>query len=63
MTMWMVLVLLELTDALVHPDARDLHDPRGRARLRRSPRCSRPAFPDEHWDIGELVADGESVRM
>lgn len=53
---------LELADALVHADARPPRPPRTRT-LKEVAAMLSAAFPDEHWDIGELVADGESVAM
>jgi steroid delta-isomerase-like uncharacterized protein len=57
---------LDVADELVHRDCRDLHDPqdrRGPERVRETASMLRAAFPDQRWDIGQLVADGEHVVM
>jgi len=57
---------LDRADELVHPDCRDLHDPqdrRGPERVKEVASMLRAAFPDQHWDITRLLADGEHVAM
>ena len=57
---------LELADELVDPDARDTGDEldrRGPARVREVATMLRAAFPDQHWDIKSLVAEGDTVVM
>ena len=57
---------LELADELVDPDARDARDSqdrRGPARVKEVATMLRAAFPDQHWDIRSLVAEGDTVVM
>jgi steroid delta-isomerase-like uncharacterized protein len=57
---------LELADQLVHPECRDLHDPqdrRGPARVKEVATMLRTAFPDQRWEIEQLVAEGDHVAM
>jgi steroid delta-isomerase-like uncharacterized protein len=57
---------LELADQLVHPECRDLHDPqdrRGPARVKEVATMLRSAFPDQRWEIEQLVAEGDRVAM
>jgi predicted ester cyclase len=57
---------LELADELVDPDARDARDAqdrRGPGRVKEVAAMLRAAFPDQHWDIKSLVAEGDAVVM
>ncbi len=57
---------LELADQLVHPECRDLHDPqdrRGPARVKEVATMLRAAFPDQWWEIQQLLAEGDRVAM
>lgn len=57
---------LEVADQLVHAECRDLHDPRDRrgpARVKEVATMLRSAFPDQSWEIGQLVAEGDRVAM
>jgi steroid delta-isomerase-like uncharacterized protein len=57
---------LDVAEQLVHPDCRDLHDPqdrRGPARVKEVAAMLRSAFPDQRWDIAELLAEGDHVAM
>ena len=57
---------LDLADELVDPDARDardVQDRRGPARVKEVASMLRTAFPDQHWDIDSLIAEGDFVAM
>jgi steroid delta-isomerase-like uncharacterized protein len=57
---------LELADELVHPDCRDRHDSqdrRGPGRVKEVATMLRLAFPDQRWEIQQLLADGDHVGM
>ena len=57
---------LELADDLVDPDARDVRDAedrRGPTRVKEVATMLRGAFPDQHWEIESLVAEGDTVVM
>jgi steroid delta-isomerase-like uncharacterized protein len=57
---------LEVADQLVHPACHNLHDPqdrRGPGRAREVATMLRNAFPDQRWEIEQLVADGDHVAM
>ena len=57
---------LDLTDELVLPDVRDLGDPqdrRGPERVKEVATMLHTAFPDQHWEIEDLIAEGDTVVM
>ena len=57
---------LDAVDELVHPDAVDLHDAqdrRGPERVKEVVSMLRGAFPDQRWEITELVGEGDRVAM
>ena len=57
---------LEVADALVHSDARDLtdtQDRRGPARVKEVATMLRSAFPDQAWEIHDVIAEGDQVAM
>jgi len=57
---------LHTADELVHPDAVDLHDAqdrRGPERVKEVVTMLRSAFPDQRWDITELICEGDRVAM
>jgi steroid delta-isomerase-like uncharacterized protein len=57
---------LDLADELVAPDARDARDAqdrRGPARVKEVAAMLRAAFPDQHWEIKSIVAEGDAVVM
>ena len=57
---------LDLADDLVLADARDLGDPedrRGPERVKEVATMLRTAFPDQHWEIEALIAEGDTVVM
>jgi steroid delta-isomerase-like uncharacterized protein len=57
---------IELAKQLVHPECRDFHDPqdrRGPGRVEEVATMLRLAFPDQRWEIKQLVADGDHVAM
>ena len=57
---------LEVADALVHSDARDLadtQDRRGAARVKEVATMLRSAFPDQAWEIHDVIAEGDQVAM
>jgi steroid delta-isomerase-like uncharacterized protein len=57
---------LDVADALVAPDCRDagdLQDRRGPERVKEVATMLRAAFPDQHWEIHELIAEGDRVVM
>jgi predicted ester cyclase len=57
---------LHVADELVHPECRDLHDPqdrRGPARAKEVATMLRGAFPDQRWEIEQLVAEGDHVAV
>ncbi len=57
---------LDVADLLVHPECRDLNDPqdrRGPARAKEVATMLRGAFPDQRWEIEQLIADGDRVAM
>lgn len=57
---------LELTGDLVDVDARDLadaQDRRGPERVKEVAAMLRAAFPNQTWEIHDLIAEGEQVLM
>ena len=57
---------LDVADALVAPDCRDagdVQDRRGPERVKEVATMLRAAFPDQHWEIHELIAEGDRVVM
>lgn len=57
---------LDEADELLQPDVRDLGDPddrRGPERVKAVARMLSAAFPDQHWQIEALVAEGDTVVM
>jgi predicted ester cyclase len=56
---------LELADQLIHPACRDLHDSQDRRGPDRVEVATmlRNAFPDQRWEIQQLVADGDRIAM
>jgi steroid delta-isomerase-like uncharacterized protein len=57
---------LDVADALVAPDCRDAadaQDRRGPERVKEVATMLRSAFPDQHWEIHELIAEGDRVVM
>jgi len=57
---------LEVADELVDADARgtaDTEDRRGPQRVKEVATMLRSAFPDQHWEILELIAEDDGVAM
>jgi steroid delta-isomerase-like uncharacterized protein len=57
---------LDVADTLVAPDCRDaadVQDRRGPQRVKEVATMLRTAFPDQHWEIHELIAEGDRVVM
>ena len=57
---------LDVADVFVAPDCRDaadLQDRRGPARVKEVATMLRAAFPDQHWEIHDLIAEGDRVVM
>jgi steroid delta-isomerase-like uncharacterized protein len=57
---------LDLADLLVAPDCRDagdLQDRRGPERVKEVATMLHAAFPDQHWEIHDLIAEGDLVVM
>jgi len=57
---------LDLADTLVATDCRALGDPqdrRGPSRVKEVATMLRTAFPDQHWEILELIAEDDRVVM
>jgi steroid delta-isomerase-like uncharacterized protein len=57
---------LDVADALVAPDCRDaadMQDRRGPERVKEVATMLRSAFPDQHWEIHDLIAEGDRVVM
>jgi steroid delta-isomerase-like uncharacterized protein len=57
---------LELADQLVHAECRDVHDPqdrRGPGRVKQVAIMLREGFPDQRWEIKQLIAEGDLVAV